>query len=202
MSHSCDSLIDRVEKLEEQYQQATFSLQQTESERTEALEKQLNIKKALAIIQQVATSRQEQTKTKIENIVNIALRAVFSNPPVFAMSIVSKRNKTECELSLLEGDYSAKPEDAAGGGILDVVSFALRVVLWTYTTTARTLILDEPFKFLSADRAEAASSMLYEISKKLNLQIIMVSHQEGINTAADLTYLVTKPKTYSLVNVV
>ena len=55
-----------------------------------------------------------------------------------------------------------------------------------------TLILDEPFKFLSPNLAEKASDMLSELSNKLGLQIIMVSHAEGINTSADKIFILDK----------
>ncbi len=185
-------LFDQVDEVCTKYEQNTQLLHDTQASLVVAETHHINAKKALAVIQEAATNVQSQLKGKITNLVNMALRTVFDDPPLFTMEIVSKRNKTECELSLQEGKYPSAPEDGAGGGVLDVVSFALRVVIWTFTTSENTLILDEPFKYLSADRAERASKLLSEVSHKLNLQIIMVSHQEGVNTAAGRTYLVTK----------
>ena len=191
--HIITDTLAQVAALAKKRQHSVTHLAQLLVEKEEAIAKQTDIKKALIVIQEVATNTQTQLKNKIVSLVNMALRAVFEAPPVFAMELVSKRNRTECELSLQEGKYSSSPEEAAGGGVLDVVSFALRVVMWTFTSSENTLILDEPFKYLSADRAEKASAMLAEISRRLNLQIIMVSHQDGINTAATMSYTVRKP---------
>ena len=185
-------LIHRVDVITQRHCSAALALHSARFNHREALSRRGAIKKALVVIQDSATQMQNQLKDKIVNMVNMALRSVFDSPPLFIMDIVSKRNKVECELSLQEGKYPCSPEDGAGGGVLDVVSFALRVVVWTFTNNENTLILDEPFKFLSADRAEKASMMLHEISHRLNLQIIMVSHQEGINTVAGSTYMVSR----------
>ncbi|MEA2056752.1 MAG: ABC transporter ATP-binding protein, partial [Patescibacteria group bacterium] len=48
-----------------------------------------------------------------------------------------------------------------------------------------TLILDEPFKFLSPNLAEKASAMLSALSQKLGLQIIMVSHNANLVVTSD-----------------
>ena len=151
---------------------------------------QLDTKKALAIIQDTAQVTQNMLRNKITNLVNLAIRSVFDNPPLFIMEITLKRNRTECELLFKDGDSTAKPIESAGGGLLDIVSLALRVVMWTFTNTDNTLILDEPMRYASPDLAPKISNMLYMISEKLGLQIIMVSHAEGINTSADKTYMV------------
>ena len=42
-----------------------------------------------------------------------------------------KRNKLECRPVVMEGDYEYTAKDEMGGGIIDIISFAFRVVLWS-----------------------------------------------------------------------
>lgn len=154
-------------------------------------ERHLVAKEGLAVIQDVAQSIQTKLETQITTLVNMAILAVFDDAPKFKMEIVVRRNKTECDLLFVEGNNKDKPVDSSGGGLLDVVSFALRVVVLSFTNLDRVLIIDEPFKFLSVNKSNKVAHMLAEISKTLGVQIIMVSHMEDINITADTTYEVS-----------
>ena len=77
------------------------------------------------------------------------------------------------------------PLDASGGGVVDICSFALRLSLWSLNKNRPVLLLDEPFKHLSRNLHGKALRMLKEVSRKLNVQIIMVSHNEEFVDEAD-----------------
>src|SRR5512137_1962425 len=149
---------------------------------------------ALAIIQAVAQETQKSLEYHISSLVSTALASVWENAPKFKAEISIRRKQTECDLHFVEFEEESKPIDSAGGGPLDVTSFALRVSFWSLSLTRRrrTFILDEPFKFVSPDLQHKISDMLKMLSEKLNLQIIMISHAEEINYSADRTFLITK----------
>jgi hypothetical protein len=56
--------------------------------------------KARKIIMTAAHNTQQNLKEYISNIVNLALKSVFTDPPVFSIEFVERRNKTECDLLL------------------------------------------------------------------------------------------------------
>lgn len=146
----------------------------------------------LTVIQIVAQATQQNLEYHISNLVTTALASVFPNPPEFLAEIEIARNKTSCQLSFLEFGEKSKPTDCAGGGPLDVSSFALRTSYWSLKRTRPTFILDEPFKFVSPGLQHKVSDMLKMLSEKLHIQIIMVSHAEEINYSADKTFHVEK----------
>src|SRR3972149_5211400 len=142
---------------------------------------------ARAIIQTVAQATQKELEYHVSEIVSLALAAVFEHPYSLRLMFVPRRNKTEADI-LFEGDgEQIKPIDATGGGAVDIAAFALRVAMWSLRRprSRNVLILDEPFRFLSRDLQGMASRMLTEVSGRLGLQIIMVSHNpeliEGAN---------------------
>jgi|TARA_Y100000310_G_C20627424_1_gene786734 DNA repair exonuclease SbcCD ATPase subunit len=49
-------------------------------------------------------------------------------------------------------------------------------------------LLDEPFKFLSKNLLPRASELLKELSEKLDLQFIMVTHLDELTDCADKTF--------------
>jgi DNA repair exonuclease SbcCD ATPase subunit len=75
---------------------------------------------------------------------------------------------------------------------VDVACFALRLALWNLSQPKlrNTIILDEPFRYLSSNLQDRAASMLKEISSQLGIQIIMISHIEDIIGSADKIFKV------------
>ncbi len=152
-----------------------------ESSRVEGL----NIEAAQVIIQQVSRETQEQLKFHIESIVSMALEAVFDEPYKFKVLFEIKRNQTEAVCKFERDGELIDPMTATGGGAVDVASFALRVTLWSLGKTRSTIILDEPFRFVSQDLQPRAGALIKELSDKLGIQFIVVTHSQIMVDAAD-----------------
>ena len=161
------------------------------------------IENAQIILQSVAQKTQKNLEIHFSELVTLALRSVFEEPLEFSMTVVPRRNKTEVDLFLSDaGGTDDDPMDCSGGGALDIASFALRVAFWSLRKNRHTLILDEPFKFVSPDLQHKVSDMVRMMSDKLKLQIIMVSHADEINYSADKTFVVSKVGGISQVKIV
>lgn len=141
--------------------------------------------KAREIITIVAKETQQQLEMRITNIVSMALAAVFPDPYQFKLVFNERRNQTEADLLLVRDGEELSPVEGAGGGVLDVTSFALRIAVLLMSNYRRVIILDEPFRHLSADLQPKASEMMKMLSDKLGIQFIMVSHEDGIIDCAD-----------------
>lgn len=151
-----------------------------------------NALKAREIITTVAKDTQQQLEIRITNIVTMALAAVFPDPYQFVLRFTERRNQTEADLLLVRDGEEVSPIDATGGGVLDVVSFALRVAILLMSNYRRIIILDEPFRHLSEDLQPKASEMMKMLSDKLGIQFIMVSHEDGIIGSADNVITIKK----------
>lgn len=182
----------RVESLLDTYKECAHKAEylkgklDSNRERLEAAEQDYqNALKAREIINIVAKDTQQQLEIRITNIVSMALAAVFPDPYQFKLVFNERRNQTEADLLLVRDGEEISPVDGAGGGVLDVVSFALRIAVLLMSGYRRVIILDEPFRHLSADLQPKASEMMKMLSDKLGIQFIMVSHEEGIIDCAD-----------------
>jgi DNA repair exonuclease SbcCD ATPase subunit len=156
---------------------------------------------AREIIREVGLKTQQQLQVNISDITSLALEAVFNDPYELKVEFVQRRNKTECDLLFSRDGDDVDPLSAAGGGVVDVAAFALRIASWSMQTprSRNTIILDEPMRFLSVDLQERASLMIKEISKKLGVQFIIVTHSNVLTTFADRTFEVTLNKGISKV---
>ena len=149
---------------------------------------------AQIILQTVAQKTQQELEYKISELVSLALKSVFDEPYEMRLIYETKRNKTEANIVLERDGEQFHPLTSTGGGVADIISFALRVTLWSLggKKTQNTFILDEPFKWLSRGILPRAGQMVKEISDKLNLQIIMVSHLEELIDEADKVFKVSQ----------
>lgn len=156
---------------------------------------------AKEIIRTVGQITQQQISFHISDITSLAMEAVFKEPYQLKIDFVQRRNKTECDLSFERNGVKIDPLTASGGGAVDVAAFALRIASWTMMNprSRNTIILDEPFRFLSGDNQERASEMVKEISQKLGLQFIIVTHNEVLSSYADRTFTVSIKKGISKV---
>lgn len=145
-----------------------------------------DIAKAQALIQEAALETQAKLRVHLTAIATAALAAIFPDKGYeFDVQFETKRGRTECVLQLRQGDVTTDPMVAHGGGVVDVLSFALRASFWSISRTRPVLVLDEPMKFLSQDLREAAADMLRDVSTKLGVQVIMVTHIPEFADVAD-----------------
>jgi DNA repair exonuclease SbcCD ATPase subunit len=167
-------------------------------EQMESLKKQVEIQsKARWVLTEVAQNTQKRFKDRVESLVTMAIQSVFDRPLHFCLEIERNRNKMECRMlvkELVDGQeriYSDAEEDIAGG-LIDVMSFALRIVLWSLQNpkSRNVMIFDEPMKNMGK-LISLGGQVLKEISHKLNFQIIMITHDESLMEIADRSYQVT-----------
>ena len=148
---------------------------------------------AREIIREVGIKTQEQLAFHISDITSLSLESVFDNPYTLQTNFVQRRNKTECDLYFVRDENKVDPLTASGVGAVDVASFALRIASWSMMQprTRNTIILDEPFRYLSENYQEQASKMVKEISEKLGIQFLIITHEEVLTTYADRVFQVS-----------
>jgi len=159
---------------------------------------------AQQLIQTVARQTQEQLQYHISELITLALSSVFNDPYEFEVDFVERRGRTECDLYFVRDGNRINPLDGSGGGAVDLAALALQFSLWTLQIprSRNVLILDEPLKWLKgSDLPKKGALVIKEISERLGIQIIMVSHSPELIEAADRAFLVSLKKGRSNVEV-
>jgi len=140
------------------------------------------IEQAQEFLQEVAKETQNKLSYHISEFVSSALESVWEDDAYsFQLNFVSKRNKTEVEMLLLDDRGTISLRDLnnvrGGGGVLDVIAFALRISLWSLQKNKEKLIiLDQPFTNLDNEHLPLANKLLKEVNEKLGIQIIAINH--------------------------
>ena len=140
---------------------------------------------AKSIILVTAQELQSRIKFSIEDVVNNALSAVFGDAYEFVIRFEPKGGRTSASLILMSGGRELDPLRSNGGGLVDILTFALRVAIIIISRAPRVLVLDEPFKHVSADLRPAAYEMLGKLTKKTGIQIIACTHDPELTEVAD-----------------
>jgi len=142
-----------------------------------------NLAAAQEFIQRAAAAAQESAHRQVAAVVTRCLAAVFgADAYAFEIRFHRRRGRTEAELVFVRDGKAVDPVDAAGGGVLDVAAFALRLAALTLSRPRRRklLVLDEPFRHLSSDFRPAVRRLLELLAAETGTQIIMVTHSEAL----------------------
>lgn len=156
-----------------------------------------HLEKAQAFIQEIARKTQEQLKYHIEDVVQLAIDAIFPDEYQFFLEFSTSYEKTEANLVFEKKGYPVNILKSAGGGIVDIASLGLRIACWSLSKNDNVLILDEPVARIQPAELQAeAWNIIRELSRRLNLQFIIVSNStnngEAIHLVADREFRVTK----------
>ncbi len=152
--------------------------------------------KAQMYINTAAGDIQSAVEESISTLVQRALDGVFDQHQyTFKLRFIPRANKTEVEFvyCTANGDELSPLEDS-GIGTVDVVTTALRLSLW-HMSSARIrpiLMLDEPFKNLSAKYRPRFLELIKQLAQDTGLQFIIPTHQTDLIEIADNVITVAK----------
>lgn len=167
---------------------------EAEKEAKELTKLLASVDQAQAILQKVAEETQQQVQHHISDVVTLALEAVFDDPYSFVVKFASGKGKTDADFFFERNGELLDPIRSTGGGAVDVASFALRIAAISIKRNRiRPMVaLDEPFRFLSKDLHNRASDMIKEISEKLGIQFLIITHSANLAESSDRVFLTRK----------
>lgn len=177
------------EKLREQ-------LSRTEEKLVDLREEQELFDKVAALLRESAEYAREQARDQMESVVTKSLQFVFGPEFQFSIQFSEHGGKPVAEFYVItqwEGkSIKTRPQEARGGGVVDIISLALRIGLMeTFRPRPEgPLILDEPGKHVSAEYINAMLEFLKSTGEMFGRQIILVTHNPHLIDAADQAWQV------------
>jgi DNA repair ATPase RecN len=168
---------------------------------------QENNQKVITLLTKTAEVSRGAVKKHIEDVCTTALKFVFDKDLEFVIDMSEHKNGAVAEFFIQYTDgkdtIKVKPENASGGGVIDVLSTALRFCFLELLNDPKIqgpVILDEPAKMVSEIAATKMALLLKELKTSFNRQVIMSTHSDIYATTADKEFLVNMSGSISHIN--
>ncbi len=131
------------------------------------------------IVSKAAQAAQMRFGAIVAGVVTESLNSVYpDNPYEFKLEFRECAGKTVVDTLLYRDGEPLDPMSSTGGGVWDVLAFALRVALLVLTAgdnTRKLLVLDEPFKFLhGAEKQRRAYETMEMVGRQFGLTVLCV----------------------------
>lgn len=202
------SLKERLESIKEQFyiDKGTYTnlirqhlQKQKEIQETERYKEVLD--KARLLLLETGNYQRNKVIKDLEEIVTHALQFIMQQEIYFEVDSDPLRGRTECSFyvrTVRNGISNRNPVlNSRGDGISDIVSLALDVANYVLSKSVGPLMLDEPAKQLSGDFSDGfakqlstnylirVGQFLKEVSRSLNIQIFLITHNEDLKHIGD-----------------
>lgn len=150
------------------------------------------LSKVVILFQKTSEYGRIQAKNQVEDLVTKCLEFIFESDIEFVIEINESGKIPQAEFYVISNykeGYSVKtkPEIARGGGVVDIISIALRIAFIEIHTPAINgpILLDEPGKHVSDDYIFNLGEFLKQASGMFRRQIIMVTHNNYLSEICD-----------------
>jgi len=176
-----DSLKSEFDKKNRQLSLLTEQISTQKIKLQELNNKKTTYSKSVELLNLVQLVTKQKTQESFERLVTYALRFIYSENYNFKLEFGRRGNLSEINFNVQTPDFEGAfdPLDTSGGGVLDILSLALRICLIELSCPKIEgfILLDEPFKHLSKEYLIQAEKFLEAINKKIGRQIILITHK-------------------------
>jgi len=163
------------------------------------------LEKVRLLLQKVSEFAREQSRVQIESLVTHCLQYIFDSNIEFKIEINEVRGRPEAEFYVVSNfggtQIKTKPQDARGGGVIDIISLAIRIAMLECSNLEikGPIILDEPAKHVSDDYITQVAEFLRQTTQMFQRQVIMVTHNRHLSEMSDRWYRVEMADGVSIV---
>lgn len=145
------------------------------------------IERSIFLLQLLSESRQKSVIELFEQTVTAALQEVFNENYVFKLQYGKRNNVSTVDFTIHTGEYDGfLPIKMTQGNCLkQTVGSILRLMFVSVLEGRKLVVLDESLGGVEIDREERVGAFLRTICERFEIQLIFVTHKEGIYNSAD-----------------
>lgn len=126
--------------------------------------------------------------TRMAGLITYGLRTVFDDQDItFVPEMTKKNDKLHIALNTITKGINCE-YGSFGGSVAVIESFLLRVLCMLKMKMARLILLDETFVPVGKVYIPNTSQLITELSAKLGMDVLLVTHQEGFQERAAHIY--------------
>ena len=141
----------------------------------------VDIKKCIAILQQISDDRNEQGRKYIEDLINSALASVFPDRDYsIYIDEYTHGTRKHMKVYLSEGNIIRDLKYSHGTGVKQIISFIFNVALIVFRNSSRVLFLDETLASIHESKALVMSDLLVSLMEKNNFQFFIIDQKSNL----------------------
>lgn len=192
-------LLKELQKMKDKYNKEYAIKEQIEKEiasyrvKKHFIDEDINkSNKSIIMLTDISLQAKKSVTKFLESIVTDALRYISEGQYSFEIDLDSTEKSSKCDFYVVEeidGQKSRqKPQDACGGGFIDIISTTLRyayISLYHNPELKGFIILDEPGKMISSDMSIRFGEFVKKLGTDFNRQTIMITHNDNFMNVAD-----------------
>ena len=188
---------ERIQTLREKRSEALSALKNQETlikrdkdKLKEIEELKLAHVKAIGVIDKAIQIISANGIGKIESVVSDGLKLVFEDDLQLVIERKEGVRGDSYKILVKKGNIVGPPIDTFGGGVVNVISFLLRVIMIQRFKLSKFMALDESFNNVSAEYVGKISQMIKTLCDEYEYTILSVTHQPVLASAADKVFTV------------
>lgn len=183
-----NNIKSRIDKIDGFYQ-ALKSQEKNLSEEIVLLKKKVELlTKASIVIKHLLDIMVTDEINKMAGLVTYGLKTIFDDQDLAFKPVISKKNDRICiDFKTLNNNIEAD-FGTYGGSVAVIESFLLRVICMLKMNLARLMLLDETFASVGYEYIPNTSKLIGELSNKLGLDVLLVTHQPEFKNFANKVY--------------
>lgn len=158
---------------------------------------------ARILFKQASELAQRKLKVRIESLVTMAISAIYYYRKFnYKLNFKETKNNVIIRPEIIEDGKTYKDiEEELGGGIVDIITLSQKIIFLTLDkdNPRFLIVLDEPFKNLGV-LSKLAGEMVRNISRRLNIQFIIFTHDENLKNCGDKIFNLTNKEGITKIN--
>ncbi len=174
------------------YQTTLDSLRELTEEQYKLSENKALLEKSKPFIDDLIEKFSESSIKKLEDLLSLGLRRIFQDRDYRVEIKVTEKRSSKCaDLYLIDNGHPFLMRDSSvAGGILVVVGFLIQTFYVANLDIAKILFLDEALSNISTQYLDNFFAFVKELSLKIGLTVILITHDTRFLEYADRIYKV------------
>ena len=174
------------------YQTTLDSLKELSEEQSKLVENKTLLEKSKPFIDDLIDKFSETSIKKLEDLLSLGLQRIFQDRNYRVEIKVTEKRSSKCaDLYLIDSGHPFLMRDSCvAGGILVVVGFLIQAFYVANLDIAKILFLDEALSNISTQYLDNFFAFVKELSVKIGLTVILITHDTRFLEYADRIYKV------------
>ena len=182
----------KYNSVRDSYQNTIDSIKQLSDEYSKLVDNRSLLERSKPFIDDIIEKFSESSLKKLEDLLSLGLMRIFQDRDYKVEIKVSEKRSSKCaDLYLIDNGHPFLMRDSCvAGGILVVVGFLIQVFYVANLDIAKILFLDEALSNISTQYLDNFFSFVKELSIKIGLTVILITHDTRFLEYADRIYKV------------